>query len=247
MVTPEEQYQQLLKIAGEDSGVVAFILAGGRGKGITTEHSDYNIFIVTEDAIVDGAKVKYQPFSGPAIDIIVIGRRAFSVYGVWGSDTMWARYNFAHVKALIDKDGETQKWLNTQELIPISSAEEAAKDALDNYLNYTHRSLKNFRDARGTAAHLAACDAIPYLITYIFAAEGRIRPYNEYIEWELNNHPLSGFPLKAEELNKKIGEVLGNGNQATQKELLELVRGIAGKSEKGAQVLSAWKEYYFGE
>jgi hypothetical protein len=246
MPTPEEQYDRLVAAAKEDSGVIAFILAGGRGKGMTTEHSDYDIFIITEDAVVEGAKIKYQPYTGHAFDINIMGRRELSIFGVWGSDTMWARYNFAHIKAVFDKTGEIQKWLEAQELIPLAVFDEAYKEALDNYMNYTHRSLKNFRDLRGTAAHLAACDAVPQLLTFLFTAEGRIRPYNEYIEWELRAHPLANVTISPADLSKKIGEILGNGNQETQKELLALVRTIAAKSKIGVAVMNSWKEYYFG-
>ncbi len=246
MPTLDEQYQQLVAAAKDDSGVVAFILAGGRGKGVTTENSDYDIFIIVQDAIVDGAKIKYQPYATHSFDITIMGERELSIYGVWGSDTMWARYNFAHVKAVFTKNNEIQQWLEAQELIPLAALNEAYKEALDNYLNYTHRSLKNFRDLRATAAHLAASDAIPHLLTFLFTAEGRVRPYNEYIEWELKTHPLANLTMTPGDLTKKIGEVLGNGNQEIQKELLGVVRAIAAKNNLGIEVLNSWKEYYFG-
>lgn len=231
MPTLDEQYQQLVAVAKEDSGVIAFVLAGGRGKGITTEHSDYDIFIITENAIVDLAKVKYQPYSGQSFDITIMGRRDFSLYGVWGSDTMWGRYNFAHVKPVFDKTGELHKWLEAQELIPLAIFNEAYKEALDSYLNCTHRSLKNFRDHRGTAAHLAACDAVPQLLTFLFASEGRVRPYNEYIEWELTTHPLANLAMSPTDFSKKITTILSDGNEAMQKNCSRLSEGLPQKAK----------------
>ncbi len=246
MPTLEEQYQQLVKTAQEDAGVVGFILGGGQGKGMTTEHSDYDIVIVVEDAVAEGARVKYRGYAGPQFDITVMSQRELSIYGVWGSDTMWARYGFAHITATIDKGGHIQGWLDEQEIIPESSLDEAIKQALDSYLNYTHRSLKNFRDVRKPAAHMAACDAMPQLITFLFAAEARVRPYNEYIEWELAKHPLKNLKMDPATLNKKIGTVLASGDEAMQKEFLALVTEIASKTQVGKTVLKSWEGYYFG-
>lgn len=247
MATLEERYEQLVAMAKGDKGVTGFILAGGRGKGMTTENSDYDILIITDDAISPSARIKYQGYGGDKLDISVLGTRELSIHGVWGSDTMWARYGFAHIKALIDADGSLQRWIDEQETIPESALEDTTKQALDSYLNYTHRSLKNARDRRGPAAHMAACDAVPQLITFLFAAEARVRPYNEYIEWELGKHPLKNLAMDAATFNKKIGAILASGDEATQKEFLAIVRTIAAKSRIGAQVLKSWDGYYFGE
>ena len=246
MPTLDEQYQQLVKTAETDTAVLGLILGGSRGKDMPTENSDYDIVIIVDNAVIDGARVKYQGYAGPKFDITVMSQRELVVYGVWGSDTMWARYGFAHVKAVIDKTKDIQLWVDEQEVIPAPALEDAIKQALDGYLNYTHRSLKNFRDNRAPAAHLAACDAVPQLISFLFTAEGRVRPYNEYIEWELTKHPLKNLPMDAATFSKKISTILADGSETTQKEFLELIRKIAATSRIGTAVLKSWEEYYFG-
>lgn len=246
MPTLEEQYQQLVIIAQQDPGVTGFILGGGRGKGISTENSDYDIVVVVKNELVDVAQVKYKAYAGPKFDISVMSEQQLAIHGVWGSDSMWARYGFAHVQAVIDKTNTLQVWLNEQEKIPAPALEETIKQSLDSYLNYVHRSMKNFRDSRRPAAHLAACDSVPQLITFLFAAEGRVRPYNEYIEWELAKHPLTNVPLSPGDLMQKTSAILADGNEATQKELLALVRNIAAKTQGGVEVLKSWEGYYFG-
>lgn len=246
MPTLEEQYQQLVSLAQQDPGVVGFILGGGRGKGIATENSDYDILIIVKNELVDVAQVKYKAYAGPKLDITVMSEQTLSLYGVWGSDTMWARYGFAHVQAVIDKSGGIQTWLNEQEKIPVPALEEAIKQSLDSYLNYVHRSMKNFRDSRRPAAHLAACDSVPQLITFLFAAEGRVRPYNEYIEWELAKHPLANVPLSPGDLLQKTSAILADGNETVQKEMLALARTIAAKTRGGQEVMKSWDGYYFG-
>jgi hypothetical protein len=247
MPTLEEQYQQLIKVAKDDNGVKGLILGGSRGKGIpTTEQSDYDILIIADDAVIDGLRIKYKGFASDALDINVRSERELAIYGVWGSDTMWARYGFAHVKAVLNKTGQLQHWLDEQEQIPAPAQDDAIKQSLDGYLNYTHRSLKSLRDGRAPAAHMAACDAMPLLITFVFAAEGRVRPYNEYIEWELSNHPLHNLPVDPTAFTQKIGSILANGNEAAQKDFLKIVQGIALKSKVGTAVLNSWDGYYFG-
>jgi predicted nucleotidyltransferase len=246
MPTTEDQYQQLVQIAKEDKGVVAFILAGGRGKGMTTEHSDYDITIIVHDELVEVARVKYQAYTTLGLDITIMGKQALMIYGVWGSDTAWARYGFAHIKAVFDLSGTVQHWLDEQELIPAPALDDAIKQSLDGYLNYTHRSLKNFRDLRKPAAHMAACDAVPLLISFLFAAEGRVRPYNEYLEWELSKHPLANLAMTPAVFTQKTGAILASGDEAVQKEFLALVRTIAAKTRSGQEVLKSWEGYYFG-
>ena len=245
----EEAYQQLIVTAREDSGVVGLILGGSRGKGIpTTAASDYDISIIAQNEVIEGVTIKYKALSSPTgLDISCMSEQGLSMYGVWGSDTMWARYGFAHTKAVIDKTRRLQAWIDEQEFIPEPAKSDAIKQSLDGYLNYTHRSFKSLRDRRTPAAHLASCDAMPLLITFLFAVEGRVRPYNEYIEWELGVHPLENLrAIPPAVFMKKISTVLVSGDEATQKELYALVREVANRNDIGKKVLASWDGYYFG-
>ena len=246
MPTPEILYEKLLATAKADSGVIGVILGGGRGKGIATEHSNYDVVVVVADEILEGARIKYKDLVDEHFDLSVMSEQELMLHGVWGSDTMHLRYGYAHLTAVIDPTHRIQRWLSEQETIPAPALDNAIKESLDGYLNYTHRSLKNLRDLRGPAAHLAASDAVPLLITFLFAAEGRVRPYNEYIEWELAKHPLANLKLKPEEFSQKITAILASGDEKTQKEMLAIVRTIAAKSRTGQAVLESWKDYYFG-
>lgn len=246
MPTSEMLYERLLATVKEDSAVIGFILGGGRGKGITTEHSNYDIVLIVDEGIIEAARVKYKALIDEHFDLEIMSEQELMLHGVWGSDTMHLRYGYAHLTAVIDPTHRIQRWLSEQETIPAPALDDAIKESLDGYLNYTHRSLKNLRDLRGPAAHLAASDAVPLLITFLFAAEGRVRPYNEYIEWELAKHPLANLPLKPEEFSQKITAILASGDEKTQKEMLAIVRTIAAKSRVGQAVLDSWKDYYFG-
>jgi hypothetical protein len=35
---------------------------------------------------------------------------------------------------------------------------------------------------------------VPWLLDVIFSLEGRVRPYNKYLPWELDRHPLTRWP-----------------------------------------------------
>jgi predicted nucleotidyltransferase len=58
------------------------------------------------------------------------------------------------------------------------------------YVNSYYRSAKNARVGLELAALLDAQESIPYYLDFVFAAHGRVRPYNTWLEWELGEHPL---------------------------------------------------------
>ena len=62
--------------------------------------------------------------------------------------------------------------------------------ALDAYMNSLYRGLKR-PDAIGGRLHQA--ESIGNLLTCLFALEGRVRPFHDYLEWELGNYPLEGW------------------------------------------------------
>ena len=53
-----------------------------------------------------------------------------------------------------------------------------------------YRSAKNARAGLELGALLDAQESIAYYLEFVFAAHGRVRPYNKWLEWELREHPL---------------------------------------------------------
>ena len=50
--TKTKEFEQILENAEKDDRIIGLILTGGRGKGMFTENSDYDIVIITTDESV---------------------------------------------------------------------------------------------------------------------------------------------------------------------------------------------------
>jgi hypothetical protein len=71
-----------------------------------------------------------------------------------------------------------------------AEAEDFACEQLDGYINFVYRAAKNSRDGRPDLARLEEIEAAPWFLETLFALHGRVRPYNKYLRWELDTHPL---------------------------------------------------------
>ena len=80
-------------------------------------------------------------------------------------------------------------------------------------------------------------EAVPYALRAIFALEGRVRPYNKYLEWELRHHPLEGWT--ADGLLPLLDRVL-TGEPEAQHELFDRIEGPARDAGFG-DVVDAWE------
>ena len=179
-----KEFEQILEKAKKDDRVIGLILTGGRGKGMFTENSDYDIAIITTDESVSDVKEECKG-KQDIIDVGVLPLSGFRSYAAVGTAEDWDRNTYAHIKAQIDKTGEIQKIIDEKGILPKDHALKTAKNALGGYLNSLYRSLKNHRDGNIFASHFDACESLPWLLTFLFAVEGRVRPYNKFLKWEL--------------------------------------------------------------
>src|SRR3989338_5668740 len=223
-------FEEILEKAKNDDRVVGLILTGGRGKGMFTENSDYDIAIITTDESVSGVKEAYKG-KQDIIDIGVLPISGFRIYAAVGTAEDWDRYTYAHIKTRIDKTGEIQKIIDEKGILPKDQISKVAKNALGGYLNSLYRSVKNNRDGNMFASHFDACESLPWLLTFLFAVEGRVRPYNKFLKWELEKHPLKNLPILYEDFLRKIESVIKSGDIETQKELHKIVEEIAVKND----------------
>ncbi len=60
----------------------------------------------------------------------------------------------------------------------------------DAYRNTRFRPAKNRRDGNTEAAVLDAAESVASLLDVVFTVEGRVRPYNKFLRWELDIPPL---------------------------------------------------------
>lgn len=238
-----KKFDQILEKAKNDDRIIGLILTGGRGKGIFTENSDYDVALIVSDESVLGVKEEYKGEQG-IIDIGVLSMSGFKIYAAIGTMEEWDRYTYTHIKAQIDKTGEIQSIIDEKGVLPTEYIPQIAKNALDGYLNFLYRSIKNYRDGNIFASYFDACESLPRLLTFLFAVEGRIRPYNKFLKWELENYPLENLSIPSEDFLKKIELVIKSGDIEVQKEFHIFVEKIAIKNDC-SDVIDSWEGYYF--
>jgi hypothetical protein len=246
MSDKETKYNQLLEEANKDTNIVGLILGGGRGKGCSTEFSDYDVLVIVNDDKEKEYKEKYESFTDTSeVYVKIYSLTGFKNYAVWGSGFEWDRYSFAHVKAQIDKPGEIQKLIDEKGKLPESEIKKVVADNLDSYINSYHRSMKNFRDKNITASVFDAAESVPLLLTAIFALEGRMKPYNKFLEWELQSFPLTKLPWSNDEFIELLKKIISSGDIETQKDVFDEMKKLF--YDNGFKdVINGWNCYYMG-
>jgi predicted nucleotidyltransferase len=166
----------LLAEGRDDDNVVGVVVFGSRGKGaFVTEASDWDVFVVVrehrgERPFVHGAKLE-------TVEVTLDELR---------NQPARNRYSLTWLEPQLDKTGEVAIALREAVRVDPTSAAEP----LDGYVNMLYRSLKNARVGLELASLLDAQESIPWFLEFVFAVHGRLRPYNKWLEWELETHLL---------------------------------------------------------
>ena len=179
-------WQRLREAAEADDAVIGLVVTGGRGKGVWTEHSDWDGLLVTADPAVD----RWRAREPDDLDLTVLGTTAFESYAEPFTPVAWRGYDFARLTAEIDRGG-FQAALDRKGRLGSDPARIIAEEATGGALNQLYRATKNARDGNASATRLDLIEYVPYLLTALFALEGRHRPYNKLLAWELDQEPLA--------------------------------------------------------
>ena len=77
--------------------------------------------------------------------------------------------------------------------VPVTVSEQDAVLAarLDGYVNFVYRAVKADREGRRLERRLDAAESLAWLLDVVFALSARVRPYNKYLAWELQEHLLA--------------------------------------------------------
>jgi predicted nucleotidyltransferase len=232
-----EAYAELRALARRDPNVIGMFLGGSRGKGLATEYSDYDVYLIVRRKVGEYRR-RFPLRHGDDPEVIVFSLAEFRRHAAIGSELEWNRYTFAHVTAELDKTGEIQQLLDEKGTLPREVARTMAAEALDGYVNQYYRSAKNLRDGDELAARLDAAESVPYFLVTLFALHERVRPYNKYLRWELEEHPLPGRAWSAERLLPLLDAVVA-GDLAAQRRLFSDVERLARERGHG-DVLDGW-------
>ena len=168
---------------------LGLVLSGSAGRGMATDGSDLDVYVILADAGRDGSETSRSA----TVDETVVTISDLERVPQFGTHGWWYRWSFAWAPVLLDRtEGRLTPALRRQATVTADEAESILVEhyRLDGWLNYTYRALKNDRDGRSLECRLDAAESIPWLLDVIFTLEGRVRPYHKYLPWELRQHPL---------------------------------------------------------
>lgn len=172
----------------DDPSILGLVLSGSAARGMETEHSDVDVFVVRAEPT--GLETRRSA----AIDEIpdsLVELEDISPYGTAG---WWGRWAYAYGEVLRDDtDGRITAAVRRLSTVDATEQREILvdHDRLDGWVNFAFRSLKSDRDGRLLESCLDAVESLPYLMDVVFTLAGRVRPYNKYLAWELREHPLA--------------------------------------------------------
>ncbi len=220
--------------ATADPAVVGLVLKGSRAHdGMTTPHSDHDLYVILADDAASGLAV-LDGYRSAALDLVVTTLERFR------RPADWERYAIARSRVLLDRcDGEVTRIVAATGRLGDEDAFRSGAALLDAYANALYRSVKNHRDGNPLAGHLDAADSVGFLLDLLFALDRRPRPYNKYLAWELDRFPLPGWG--SGELLEAVARITATGDVAPQQRLFARVEAVA-RAAGHAAVLEAWGE-----
>jgi hypothetical protein len=221
-------FDELVEVARSHEEVIGLYVFGSRGRNLMVdERSDWDVCVVLDGPAARDAFAREFPSNhGDRVEIITA-----TLEGIRETSSEHARYASAHADVVLDKTGgELTRLVAELESLPTGSRDSVVREALDDYVNQTYRSLRY-----GT--RLDAVEAIPHALRTLFALGNRVRPYNKYLEWELRHHPLDGWG--AAELLLLIDRVL-TGEPEAQHELFNRIEPEA-RSGGFGDVIDSWE------
>lgn len=203
-----------------DPTVLGVGLHGSRGAGTQDADSDYDVlFLVTEadedteTRLCPDGKPLWDPWS-LTIPILEEMRDRPDGY----SPTM------LDVAIVFDRTGDFTRILSTFGDLPPDKARAGAESFYDAYLNAFVRSVKAHRKGDRFGAHLQAGASVRYLLTALFALNGRMTPYHDRLHrhWRY----LVKTPCPIDELTARIARILTDADPVEQARLSEKVEAL---------------------
>jgi hypothetical protein len=218
------------------------VLTGSRGRGVYVRpESDWDVRLVVREDAQARCRARYAAPRGSPVDVAVLSPSELERAGAIGSSTEWDRYSYVHAQVVLDKlDGRIAGLVADKGVLPPDVARSVAGRALDTYVNSYYRSVKNRRDGLTTAAHLDAAESISPFLTALFAIQGRVRPFNRFLRWELERFPLDGDVWSADRLLPRLEAITSTGDLGEQQSLFRDAERLARAHGLG-QVVDGWE------
>jgi hypothetical protein len=227
-------YEEWLMFAREEPRIVGVVVTGSRGRrALVHDESDWDLRV----AVRDGDDAFADSLDTPHGSSIEIAATTLPRFRDWPE---WDRYSFAHADVVLDKlDGEFARIVEALGTLGAEEAHAVAREALDAYTNALYRALRDAERGLELAAKLDGADAVSALLTAVFALERRVRPFNKYLRWELEAHPLNGWDAAA--LLALVDAALGADPEA-QRALFRAVESRVRAAGHG-DVIDEWEPH----
>lgn len=151
-------------------GFLGLVLSGSAARGMATERSDLDVYVVlTDQAAHDRTTTRT-----PAVDEIPLSLSELVDVPPFGTEDWWFRWAFAWAPTLLDRTGgRVPEACRRQATLSDNEAHAVLleHDRLDGWVNYAYRALKSDRDDRPMERRLDAAESMPWLLDVIFALE----------------------------------------------------------------------------
>jgi hypothetical protein len=236
----DTEFARLLDAVTADTRVVGMVLGGSHGKDskYVTALSDYDVYlIVADEQTRDEYAKRFPTHHGDPVEVMVSTLDAYRSHALFGSATEWNAYTFAHVAPTIDRlDGEIAR-LTRQKAQ--RDPDTTAPALLDGYINCYYRARKSHRDGLLMEARLDAAESVPWFLDFLFAAFGRVRPYNKWLPWELRTRPLPE-PWSEGRLLTTLDAILESARLDVQERLFTDAERLA-RSRGWSEVIDGWE------
>ena len=207
--------EALLEQAQTDENVVGVVVHRSRGRGLHVhEASDWDVIVVVHEP-----RGVYASERGGSVE-------AFETSNL-SELPKWMLPALTWTSPAIDKTGAVAAQL--AEATTVDPA--GAARPLDAYVNSYYRSAKNARAELELASLLDAQESIPWYLEFVFAVHGRLRPYNKWLEWELDEHPL---PVEVD--LARLERVARTGDLPEQQALFRETEALARARGHGATI-----------
>lgn len=217
--------------------MTGLVLSGGRGKGVATEHSDWDAVLVVTDNAVD----EWLSYDFGALDMTVLSDSAFAEYAEPGGPDSWRRYDFAYLDSAVDRRGFGEA-LRRKGRLTDALARDIAERSVDATLNGLYRAAKNDRDGNRVGALLdLAGMPWPYLEAQ-FAIDGRLHPYNKFLAWELERRPLRHRSIDTAQMLSLLTTLPSDTGIEAAWELCEVL-ATACRSAGVTKALDGWEDH----
>ncbi len=103
-----------------------------------------------------------------------------------------------------------------------------------------YRSRRNADRGLETAALLDAAASMDPLLTFRFAVDRRVRPFNEWLDWELTERPFDGDAWERARLLDRLGRITATGSATEQVALFRDVELLAREHGLG-ETVDGWE------